>query len=202
NPRLRIICTSYGAELVNKHAGDFRAIVQSPWYRQIFPAMQVARATETEVRTTQQGFRMATSVYSALTGFGGDIIIIDDPQKPVDAQSQAKRDGLNEWYSNTLRSRLDSQRDGVILLVTQRVHQHDLTGYLLAGSEEWIHLCLPAIAEVDERIPIGAGSFHCRRRGEALHPEREPLEILEKLRTDMGPDVFSAQYQQAPVPPG
>lgn len=85
NPGRRIIGISYGTDLAVKHASDFRAVVQSAWYRRVFPHMQIARALDSEIHTSKRGFRKATSIGSALTGFGGDCFIIDDPQKPVDA---------------------------------------------------------------------------------------------------------------------
>ena len=202
DPHRRIFGISYGGDLAIKHAADFRSIVQSRWYQRAYPKMQIKRATETDVLTAQRGFRKATSVYAAITGLGGDTFIIDDPQKPVDAQSDAQRNHLCEWFSNTLRSRLDNKATGTIIVVMQRVHQHDLTGYLTEVSNDWTVLSLPAIAEAEEEIVIGDGVFHRRRVGEALHPAHEPLPVLEKLRAEMGPDVFAAQYQQAPVPPG
>lgn len=202
DPRRRIIGISYGADLALKHAADFRSVVQSSWYPRAFPKMQMARATDNEVHTTKRGFRKATSVYAALTGLGGDTFIIDDPQKPVDAQSDTLREALNQWFSNTLISRLDNKQKGVIIVVMQRVHLHDLTGYLTENSKDWTVLSLPAIAEVDERVPIGPTTFHHRRAGETLHPEHESLATLEKLRREVGSDVFAAQYQQQPVPPG
>jgi predicted phage terminase large subunit-like protein len=99
-------------------------------------------------------------------------------------------------------SRLDDKRKGVIIVVTQRVHAQDLTGFLLENSSDWELLSLPAIAESDERIQIGKNIIHERRAGEALHPEREPIELLERTRREQGSDIFSAQYQQAPVPAG
>ena len=84
----------------------------------------------------------------------------------------------------------------------QRVHMNDLTGFLLRQTDEWTVLSLPAIAESFERIPIGQSRFHERQAGEALSPEREPIEILTQMRHQLGSDLFSAQYQQAPVPPG
>src|SRR6266700_2675246 len=72
---------------------------------------------------------------------------------------------------------------------------------LLRGSDEWTVLSLPAIAEQDERIPIGNGRFHFRRAGDVLHPEREPREVLERLRAQ-SPEMFAAQYQQQPVAAG
>ncbi len=202
DPRRRILGISYGGDLSTKHANDSRSVMQSSWYRRVFPNMRIARATESDIHTIQHGFRKATSVYAAITGLGGDTFIIDDPQKPVDAQSDAQRNHLNEWFSNTLRSRLDNKATGTIIVVMQRVHLNDLTGYLTENSDDWEVLSLPAIAEENEEIAVGNGLFHRRRSGEALHPAHEPLAVLEKLRSEMGADVFAAQYQQAPVPPG
>ena len=63
-----------------------------------------------------------------------------------------------------------------------------------------LSLSLPAIAEQDEEIPIGNGQIHCRHAGDVLHPEREPREVLESLRAQLGAEIFAAQYQQQPVP--
>ena len=93
--------------------------------------MQISRSLEDEVSTTARGFRISTSVYGTLTGLGGDVFIIDDPQKPVDAQSDIQRNRLNHWFSNTLMSRLDSKETGIIIVVKQRVHLNDLSGYLM-----------------------------------------------------------------------
>jgi predicted phage terminase large subunit-like protein len=202
DPRRRIYGISYGSELADAHANDFRSIVQSEWFRRIFPGMRIARSVGPNVFTTQKGYRKATSTGAALTGFGGDCFIIDDPQKAIDAQSETLRNGVNEWFANTLVSRLDNKATGVIIVVTQRVHLHDLTGFLTEKSDAWTVLSLPAIAEVDEEIPIGNGLVHVRRASEILHPDYESREVLENQRQDMGSEIFSAQYQQSPVPPG
>ena len=200
-PWHRIVALSYGSELSSKHASDFRSIVESRWYRRAFPEMQILRSLENEVITTARGFRKSTSVYGTLTGFGGDIFIIDDPQKPVDAQSDTQRNRLNQWVSNTLISRLDSKQTGVIIVVMQRVHLKDLSGYLME-SGGWEVLSLSAIAEEDETIAIGEGQYYRRAAGEALHPALEPLESLERLRHQMSPEDFGSQYHGMPVPPG
>jgi predicted phage terminase large subunit-like protein len=97
---------------------------------------------------------------------------------------------------------LDDQRTGAIIIVMQRVHMDDLTGFVRGQSDEWTVLSLPAIAESFESIPLTMGQVHQRRPGEVLSPEREPLAVLEQLRLQLGSDLFSAQYQQAPIPPG
>jgi predicted phage terminase large subunit-like protein len=202
SPGRRIIGISYGTDLSAKHGGDFRAVVEAPWYEAAFPNMRNTRSLDLEVHTTARGFRKATSVNAALTGLGGDCFIIDDPQKPVDAQSDIQRNAQNQWFSNTLLSRLDNKQTSAIIIVMQRVHLHDLTGYVTESSNDWTVLSLPAIAETNEMIEVNDGRFHPRVAGDPLHSEHESLEILEKLRSDVGPDVFAAQYQQAPVPPG
>jgi hypothetical protein len=138
------------------------------------------------VITTRRGFRKSTSVSGTLTGLGGNIFIIDDPQKPVDAQSEAQRSSLNEWYANTLLSRLDNKETGVIIVVMQRVHTDDFSGFLAGSSNEWTVLSPPAIAEVPERIQIGPNRFYERGIGEALHPAYESIETLRNLRRTLG----------------
>lgn len=201
DPTRRIISVSYATDLAIKLMNDFRAIVDSPWYRATFSTMRLAgKNSESEVVTTRRGLRLATSIGGTLTGRGGDLVIIDDPLKPLDALSQSKRESANQWFAHTLVSRLDDKRTGAIVVVMQRVHMDDLTGFVTQGSDEWTVLTLPAIAEEDESIRIGDGRWHHRRAGEPLHPAREPLPVLESMRRSLGSDPFSAQYQQAPVP--
>jgi predicted phage terminase large subunit-like protein len=204
DPSQRIICVSYSGDLAKKHSNDFRAVLESPWYRSAFPNTRIGpfKNTETEIELTMRGFRLATSVGGTLTGRGGDIIVIDDPLKPDDALSEAKRSAANQWFTNTLLSRLDDKRNGAIVVVMQRVHIDDLTGFLSGQSDEWDVFSLPAVADSDEVIPLSATRSHRRKAGEALSPEREPLYVLDALKLQIGSDAFSAQYQQSPAPPG
>jgi predicted phage terminase large subunit-like protein len=204
DPVSRIICVSYASELAVKHANDFRAVVDAAWYRRLFPGFALSRMknSEAEVMTTRHGLRLATSVGGTLTGRGGDLILIDDPIKPADALSEPRREAVNQWYTNTLLSRLDDRITGAIVIVMQRVHMEDLVGYVTRHSEEWTILKLPAIATDDQRIATGPGRSYLYRANEVLHPAREPLPVLETYRTQLGSDTFSTQYQQEPVPPG
>ena len=200
-PWHRIFAISYGSELSSKHASDFRSIVESTWFQRAFPAMRIARSLEDEVLTTARGFRKATSVYGTLTGLGGDMFIIDDPQKPVDAQSEAQRNRLNQWVSNTLMSRLDSKERSAVIVVMQRVHLNDLSGYLIQ-SGGWEVLSLPAIAEQDETIAIGENQVHHRRAGEALHPNSNhsaPYRTCDarSVPTTSRRSISSARYHRA-----
>jgi predicted phage terminase large subunit-like protein len=206
DPTAQIICASYGQELANKHAMDCRAIMTSAWYQSLFPRTRLSpqRQSLQELATTEQGFRLATSVGGVLTGRGANTIIIDDPLKPDEALSDTQRKAVNDWFDHSLYSRLNDKKNGCIILVMQRLHQDDLVGHAL-GLEPWKLIRLPAIAEEDEthviQTPYGTRRFQ-RRAGEALHPEREPLEVLNHLRAAQGEYNFAGQYQQAPAPLG
>ncbi len=202
DPTARIICASYSQDLAARHARDCRQIMNSPWYHRAFPGTRLSRLrnADTEFLTTMNGFRMATSVGGTLTGFGGNWMIVDDAQKADEALSEAKRNGAIAWFDGSMSTRLDNKSTDVIIVVMQRLHAEDLVGHLLSKGEGWVHLNLPAIAEIDEDIPIGPGKFHHRKVGEVLSPDREPLSVLEDLRRQLGNFAFSAQYQQRPIP--
>ena len=135
-PSKRLICASYSADLAGKHAQDCRALMESSWYRRIFPQTRIEKNTETEFVTSRKGYRYSTLVGGTLTGRGGDMLIIDDPMKSEDALSDTKRSAVNDWYDGTLYSRLDDKRNGVIILIMQRQHLDDSAGHVL-GQEEW-----------------------------------------------------------------
>ncbi|MDP2410277.1 MAG: phage terminase large subunit [Pseudolabrys sp.] len=202
DPRKRIFCISYAGPLSSEHANMFRAIVESAWYQRLFPRMKIKRIVDDEIYTTKRGYRRWTSVMGSMTGMGGDLFIVDDPIKPVDCLSQVKRDAVNQWFSNTLLSRLDNKETGAILVVMQRLHMDDLSGFLLRNSDDWSHLNLPAVAEIPQDVPIGGGRVHRREVGDVLHPARESRETLDRQRQDMGSAIYSAHYQQRPIPLG
>ncbi len=205
DPSAQILCVSYAQELSDKLARDCRSIMTSAWYRGIFPTRLAAhRQAVQEFITTAQGYRLATSNGGVLTGRGADIILIDDPLKPEEALSDAQRQAANDWFDHTLYSRINDKRRGAIVIIMQRLHEDDLVGHVLA-QEPWEVVRFPAIAETDEVHEIetiwGPRCF-TRRQGEALHPEREPLETLERIRRTVGEYNFAGQYQQTPAPLG
>ena len=206
DPTLRIICASYGQELADKLASDCRKIMQTKWYKRMFPGTRLAPGRQSlgNFETTAGGGRMSTSVGGVLTGFGADFIIVDDPSKPSESLSDAERATINDWIQHTLFTRLNDKRNGRIVIVMQRLHEDDVIGNVVEKTQgDFKVLAFPAIAQVDEihtyKTAFGVARV-VRRAGEALHPAREPLEVLEELRRLLGSRFFSAQYLQAPVP--
>ena len=154
-PTARIIVASYSQRLSEKHSLDTRCIMQSGWYRELFPEVELSKEQNTKYKfqTVQRGYRIATSVGGTLTGEGGDFIIVDDPLSSVQALSETLRKRATNWFDQTLVSRLNNRKKGVIVLVMHRLHLEDLTGHLLSKPKViWHHICLPMISENKETI--------------------------------------------------
>lgn len=200
-PSSRIIVASYSEILSLKHSTDCRLIISSKWFQKLFPEFQLNKFQNEKHKfaTTKNGYRFATSVGGSLTGEGGNILIVDDPHNPQQIMSEKYRIKTLEWFSNTFISRLNDKKNGIIIIVMQRLHQDDLSGYLLSkANNDWTLLSIPSIAEKDEYYSIG--NFRkFRKKGEILHPSREGIKEIERIKKDMGIYVFSAQYQQKPI---
>lgn len=207
NPKVNIICVSYSDDLSSKFANDCLHILQTKWYQDLFPntILNARRRSIDDFETTAGGGRMATSIGGTLTGRGADWLIIDDPLKPSDAVSDTQREKVNDWYRSTLYSRLNDKNNGKILLIMQRLHQNDLSGYLLSSMSSFQHLCLPVLAEKDEKWRIYSPFSQkerefIRKKGEPLHSAREGIQTIEDLRKSLGVYSFAGQYMQRPVP--
>jgi hypothetical protein len=176
----------------------------SPFYQALFDT-RILRGREavSDYETTKGGNRLSTSVGGVLTGRGADIIVIDDPLKADDALSESRRRSVNEWCDNTLRSRLNNQEHGAIIIVMQRLHADDLVAHV-REHESWDIMSFPAIAEQDEMYdvltPYGRRRIH-RKTDEILQPTLLSPTRLADLRRGMTEYNFAAQYQQDPQPP-
>lgn len=198
-PAMKILVASYGDTLATQHAMTFKELVQSEWFEGLFPDFRLANDKTGHLRTTAGGSRYAISLGGAATGFGADIIIVDDIMKASEAHSQAKREEAQRYFDETLFSRLDKKKEGHIVAIQQRVHEDDPAAYM--ATKGFKQLCLKAIAEEDEEWDLMDDTWS-RKRNEPLFPELEDLATLEEIRTRLTPRVFSAQYQQNPVSAG
>lgn len=204
NPSERIIVASYSSALAIKHSMDSRRLLQSQWYGELYPWTRLLDGQNEKHRfsTTALGYRMATSVGGTITGDGGNFLILDDPLNPRQANSRNIRNSVNNWVGQIFMSRLDDKKKGVVVLVMQRLHEDDVTGFLLRQHRSrWKLLALPALAENDLEIELGNRKWHMQR-GQPLQHEREDKALLDNLRQELGSRVFAAQYQQSPVADG
>lgn len=184
--RVRDLMNEYGPALWGLRAGRHGRRAADDWLLD----------STVEGRAVMGGMRSA-GIGSGLTGRGGDLIIIDDPIKDQEqAQSARFRQRAWDWYQSVLYTR--KEPDAVEVLIMTRWHEDDLAGRLLDAGDEaddpWTVISLPAIAEGPD--PMG------RSVGEALWPERWPLESLIRARHNQDPYWWAALYQQRPAPIG
>lgn len=200
NPSERILSSSYAQNLSLKHSMDCRLVVQSDWYRRIFPATLITEDQNEKSKfvTTSRGQRLSTSVGAAAIGEGGNYLIVDDPTNAMQALSEKERISANNWFDQAFSTRLDDKENGVIAVVMQRLHTNDLTGHLLEKGG-WEHLCIPAVAEVRTVHDFGRIKV-TREAGDILHPARESAEAIDRIKSMLGSYAFAAQYQQRPAP--
>jgi hypothetical protein len=167
NPALKIMVASYGSDLAALHGSQFRTIMEAPWYRELFPRARISprRSTDLELRTTAGGGRKAVSLGGAVTGFGADVLIIDDLMKAADAQSLTERQRVKDFYEQTLFSRLNDKRNGPIVAIQQRLHEDDLAAYLMDQPHRH-HVALHRAGQ--------AGAERLRRELQRPLPRRVP----------------------------
>lgn len=198
NPAAKFIHLSYSDDLAHDNSEEIRDIVKSDEYRALFPYVEIKDGSDSKKKwlTTSGGGVYATSTGGQITGFGAGAvdnstgfsgaIVIDDPIKPEDALSDAKREKANQRFETTIRNRVNS-RNTPIVIIMQRLHENDLCGYLTQKEPgEWTVISLPAI-------------LHENGEEVALWPFKHRLEELRKMR-EIDPYVFETQYMQNPTP--
>lgn len=195
NPRLRIGFASYGARLARGFGRRMRNIAHENRAKLKLRVADDSAAAD-EWMTTGGGGVFTSGVGGSFTGKGFDLLLIDDPVKNwTDAFSQIKRDALWEWFQSTAWTRLEP--GGVCIVVMTRWHSDDLVGRILADPDiapDFDVIALPALAE--ENDPLG------RAIGEALCPDRYPVDRLLKIKSIVGPMVWAGLYQQQPYAKG
>ena len=199
DPTQKILVVSYGKDLAREHAEQFRRLVTSPFYKRLFPGMNIDPKHNRfdHMKTTVGGGRKSSSIGGSVTGFGANLIVIDDLGKPSEMRHDTYRQELRDYFDQTLFSRLNDKRTDRIVSIQQRLHPDDFSAYMLE-KETFEHLCLPSVAEIPEDIPLYNHRVFNRRIGDLLSPEREPQEVLDRIKADIGTYAFQAQYQQNP----
>ena len=200
HPKMRFITASYSAEISIEHATKSRDIINSEWYQSHWgEKFQIKKDQNLKARyeNTFLGVRRATSVGGSVTGQGGDIILVDDPTSPKNAASETERDNANEWYKSTLYSRLNEPTKGVRIIIMQRVHEDDLSGYLLYHSpDKHQHICIPAELSSDLKPKILEKFYE----DGLFWKDRFSQEILDDYKSALGSYGYAGQLQQRPTP--
>lgn len=195
-PNKRVILTSYEADFAAEWGMKTRDVIAE--WGEVLWGIRLKKDSKARKRWNLESYKGGMQTAGAggpLTGKGMHLGIIDDPIKnDQEAQSKTIRDKIWNWYRATFYTRLEPE--GAIILIQTRWHEDDLAGRLLRemdlGGESWEVLNLPAIAEDQDALS--------RELGEALWPQRYPLERLSEIQQTIGSYWFNALYQQRPAP--
>lgn len=193
---LRIISNSYSADLAEDHSSKSRDIITSNKYRTLFPEVRLRRdrAAISKYESTRRGARYTTSTGGTITGKHAHVIINDDPLNPAQALSDAMRKTAND-HTATLATRKVDKANTPTVTIMQRLHEDDVTGYLLGQDNEKIkHICLPAELS-DEVRPVELKRFYIDG---LLDPVRLSPDILQAQKRDLGTSSYAGQYDQTP----
>lgn len=200
-PQARFIGASYEQGLATRDSRRNRQLIESEWYQNRWPTTFVSDQNEkTYFENSKRGFRQASAVKS-MTGRRGDFVVWDDPLSPEKAYSEVERETANRVFAETLPSRLIDPSRSVIIIIMQRLHEADVSGYILARDLGYEHLCLPMEYEADRHCSTSIGFSDPRKtEGELLFPERFPREVVDRDKNVMGSFAVAGQFQQRPVP--
>jgi len=190
HPDRRVILCSHTQELAADFSAEARDLLIEYGMQYFGVSVSPHARAKHKWLTTKGGGLLSAGAGGSITGRGANLLIIDDPVKNAEeALSATYRQKSKDWWESTASSRLAP--GAAVVLMNTRWHDDDLSGWLLKQEpDRWRVLSLPAIASVDD--PIG------RQEGEALWPQRWPLNIMEQIRKDKTPYWWEAMYQQRP----
>jgi len=193
DPTLKIIIVSHAEHLSKAIARNIRAILQSSWFKELFATrIKKGHAEVTDFGTTSGGGVFVTSFHGRFTGRRADVIIVDDPHDIADDLEQIE--GTIDSFTTVLLSRLNNRKNGRVLVVAHRVHERDLSAYLLR-KKKWQHVVMPLVATKDQTYETTSGTWR-RRKGELLRPDVYGPDDLDDLRASSFQPDFEMLYQQ------
>jgi len=199
DPTQRFICGSYASTPAEDLAEKCFNIYNSEKFKNIFPELNTRQSSggKTHFKNGLRGERYTTSTGSGITGIHAHQLIVDDPMNPQIAASKVERERANKWLSETLSSRKVSHKITTTIIVMQRLHETDTTGYLLKKPGLNIkHICIPAELSNDVK-PEELKQFYING---LFDPERRSHEILKSTRAELGSYGYAGQMQQRPSP--
>ena len=209
-PGWRVICTSGSDEIAQRDSLRCRDIVVSDWYREAFrPTWGLTKDQNTKhlFKNTVGGWRRAMSAGARITGTRGDCIVVDDPNDAQEAYSQPARDQIITWWDQGAVNRLNNLAKDKRIIIQQRLHEQDLTGYVLKKNRKiWDCLVIrqeyekPRATDPDFQ-PTGLGWVDPRTvEGGLFFPERFPPKVVEEEKVAKGSSGYAGQHQQRPAP--
>ncbi len=194
-PKTSVMIVTYSQDLSESISRDIRSILQASWFKEVFNTrIAKGHARVNDFATTDGGKLYAVAFDGSITGFGADIIIVDDPHNVSDAGYPKRlKQTIETFYSNVL-SRFNNRKKGRLVVVGHRVHELDLSAALLEDGD-WTHIALPMIAPRDQSYQTAYGTWH-RKKDDLLRPDAYDLAEIKNLRLRNVNPCFELLYQQ------
>lgn len=215
--RAKFIHASFNGELVNENSVAVKDVIGLQAYQEMYPGISPRDDADAKGlwKTQSGGGMLAKPSGGTITGFRAGTmeegftgaLVLDDLLKPDDALFPVKRNFVNGRYHSTFKSRLAVESVPIIVIM-QRLHPDDFSGYLLKGGGgcRWDHLWLPILIDNSAAYPSewthGDPIDHGLEDG-PLWEAKHTREQIEELRGTKGDPVaafhFAAQYMQMPT---
>jgi predicted phage terminase large subunit-like protein len=174
-----------------------RDLVQSEWYRTLWPHVVLMRDNEIDFENTARGGRRAMP-FASLTSGRGNRVVLDDPHSTEQVESEAERERATRLFRESVTSRLNDPVKDAILVIMHRLHPQDVCGTIERLGLDYVKLVLPMEYEPSSVVTTRFYDDPRRYAGELLCPERIPRETVDKNKTELGSHAFATQYQQHP----
>ena len=196
NPRIQVMVLAGSEELAEEISRPVRDLMRTEWFMKAFPTTRLSKtkSRKMDFATTAGGGLFAASIHSNVTGFGGDLVIVDDPVGIRDAANLEKLKKVNENFEDEVLSRLDNQRTGRALIIMHRLHENDLCGYVWQQGG-WTRTVLPLIAPRTKTFDLGFRKWK-RKRGDVLRPDAFSEREIKRLQKGSN---FQLLWQQNPL---
>lgn len=200
-PSLKFIGSSYSGDLSLKHNIMTKEIIQTEWFRTNWGEhVQISSTNNTKeyFETTSRGIRTCTSTGGTVVGTGADIIIVDDPVSPKNAESEVERATANRFFDTSLSTRLNKPTEGGFIVIMQRLHEYDLTGYLLKKNPgKYKHICIP-IEKTEQLDNIRPRELEKEYTNNLFFEKRFPFEWCQSMKIELGSRQYAGQMLQSP----
>lgn len=208
-PDIQYLTGSYALQLARRDAMKSRRLIESKWYRDSFGSSFKLTADEnlkSQYSNDKGGRRVTTATDAAVTGEGGNRVILDDPHNAREVESETQRENVHDWWDNALSSRLNQANIDSWMCIGQRTHEDDLFGHILQTEDmsDIVHLVIPNEFDPGRRCttrnPKTGKVFRDPRTkaGELLNPERLDAATVKRLKRKMMDSKYALQYQQDP----
>lgn len=214
-PHMRFLCAAYSEHLTVRDNMRCRSIITSDRYQRLWrDRFKVSSDQFTKIKfaNDKTGWKLATSVGGIGTGERADIVIVDDPNNPMEMESEPIRATTKMWFTEILPDRLNNQATSAIIVIQQRTHEEDVSGVALTREMGYTHLMIPMEYDSGRHCVTSLGLDKAgddvawedprSEDGELAWPERFSQSIVEELKRDKGQYAYHSQYQQSPAPRG